>query len=196
MEPLFHYDFNSPYSYLAAARVDEVLGTGVRWQPIAFAFLLRAQGRQPWSFHDPGRSEGIAECERRARARGLAPMTWPAGWPRESYAILPLRVALVADDHGLIREYSRAAFARNFADGTGLLGDAPLEVAEEVGLDRAAVEAGLPSAKERLTAATDAAIAAGVVGVPTVLVDGEAFWGDDRLEDASAVASRGGDLPA
>ena len=192
MEPLFHYDFNSPYAYLAAARIDTVLGPGVRWQPIAFAFLLRAQGREPWSFHAPTRSEGIAECERRARERGLPPMTWPAGWPRDSYAILPLRVALVADEHGLLREYSMAAYARNFVSGTGLLGEAPLEVAEELGLAREVVEAGLAAAKDRLTAATTAAIAAGVVGVPTVLVGDEAFWGDDRLEDAAAATARAG----
>jgi 2-hydroxychromene-2-carboxylate isomerase len=190
MAPLFLYDFNSPYAYLAAARVDQVLGgrDRVQWQPIAFAFLLVAQQREPWSFHDPSRSEGVAECERRAAERGLPPMTWPEGWPRASYTIEPLRVALVAEEHGRLREYSMAAFARNFVSGTGLLGDAALEVAAEVGLDRATVEAGLPAAKARLREATDAAIAAGVHGVPTVTVGEQHFWGDDQLEAAAATA--------
>jgi 2-hydroxychromene-2-carboxylate isomerase len=190
MAATFLYDFNSPYAYLAAARVDDVV-PGARWQPIAFAFLLVAQQRIPWSFPDqPEREPGMAECERRARERGLPPLTWPEAWPQGSYTIEPLRVALVADEHGLLREYSLAAYARNFVAGTGLQGDAPLEVAEEVGLDRAAVEAGLPAAKERLREATDAAIAAGVYGVPTVTVGGRHFWGDDQLE-AAAAASRG-----
>src|SRR3954454_12311772 len=188
MAPRFLYDFNSPYAYLAAARVDSVV-PGLEWQPIAFAFLLVAQQREPWSFHEPSRSLGIEECERRARERGLPEFAWPHGWPRESYSIDPLRVALVAAEHGLLREYSTAAFARNFVAGTGLLGGAPLEVAEEVGLDRAAVEAGLAAAKDRLRSATDAAIAAGVPGVPTVTVDGRHFWGDDQLEAAAAAAS-------
>ena len=186
VRPLFRYDFNSPYAYLAAERVDDVLGPDVEWQPIAFAFLLRAQQREPWSFDRRGeRAPGVAECEQRAAERGLPPMTWPEGWPQGSYSIAPLRVALVAQEHGLVREYSRAAFARNFVAGTGLHGDAPLEVAEEVGLDRAAVEAGLEAAKERLKAVTDAAIADGVPGVPTVTIGGEHFWGDDQLEAAA-----------
>jgi len=191
MTPEFLYDFNSPYAYLAAARIDEVIANA-RWQPIAFAFLLVAQQREPWSFPGkPERQPGSEECERRARERGLPPMTWPEGWPQQSYTIEPLRVALVADEHGLLREYSMAAYARNFVTGTGLQGDAPLEVAEEVGLDRAAVEAGLPAAKERLRAATDAAIAAGVHGVPTVVVGDDKFWGDDQLEAAAAAAGEG-----
>jgi 2-hydroxychromene-2-carboxylate isomerase len=68
--PLFRFDTNSPYAYLAAERVDDVLGPGVVWQPIAFGFLLRAQGRRPWSFDEPTRSDGIAEIGRRAAARG------------------------------------------------------------------------------------------------------------------------------
>ena len=38
--------------------------------------------------------------------------------------------------------------------------------------------------KAALRASTDSALTAGVFGVPTLLVDGELFWGDDRLEDA------------
>jgi 2-hydroxychromene-2-carboxylate isomerase len=66
--PVFLYDFNSPDAYLAAARVDEVLPIKPRWQPIAFAFMLRAHNRSPWSFDERQRPIGIAECERRAQA--------------------------------------------------------------------------------------------------------------------------------
>jgi hypothetical protein len=54
-------------------------------------------------------------------------------------------------------------------------------IAEGAGLDgRAAVEdAGRPDGKERLRSQTDAAIAEGVFGVPTMIVDGELFWGFD-----------------
>jgi 2-hydroxychromene-2-carboxylate isomerase len=191
--PLFRYDFNSPYAYLAAHRVDDLI-PGVEWQPIGFAFLLIAQERVPWSFGER-RDEGMAECARRAEEYGLPPLTWPAGWPKESYTLDPLRAALYAEEQGLLREYSFAAFARNFVAGTGLQGDAHLDVAEEVGLDRDATAAAVAGpARSRLKELTEAAIAEGVFGVPTVTVDGEHFWGDDQLEAAAARA--GGEIPA
>jgi 2-hydroxychromene-2-carboxylate isomerase len=184
----FLYDFNSPYAHLAAHRVDAVLGPGVRWQPIAFAFLLRAQGRTPWSMGD-GRDAGMRECERRAAEYGLPPLRWPPDWPVGSYSLLPLRAALVAEEEGRLREFSLAAYAENFAKGRGVRArEAVADAARAADLDPGALLARAEGdeVKERLRAATDAAIAAGAPGVPTVLVGGEHFWGDDCLEDAAA----------
>jgi 2-hydroxychromene-2-carboxylate isomerase len=191
-QPVFFYDFNSPFAYLAATRVDAVLPVEPRWQPIAFAFVLRAANRSPWSFDERERRSGVAECERRAELYGLSPMRWPPGWPLQSYGLASLRAAIVAESRGLLREFSRAAFARNFVHGLGLkeLGDV-LAVAEEAGLDREAVEHGVSAEdiKNQLIDATDAAIAAGVVGVPTVLVSDQSFWGDDHLAAAAMAIS-------
>jgi 2-hydroxychromene-2-carboxylate isomerase len=184
----FFYDFNSPYAYLAAHRVDRLLGAGVRWQPIAFAFVLRATGRTPWSLTD-SRPAGMLECEERAARYRLPKLVWPPGWPVESYTLTSLRAALVADEHGRLREFSLAAFAENFVHGRGIREPEALDhAAETAGLDPAAIRDGIerPEIKERLREATEAALAAGVVGVPTVLMDGEAFWGDDHLEAAAA----------
>jgi 2-hydroxychromene-2-carboxylate isomerase len=194
-QPVFLYDFNSPYAYLAATRVDEVLPFKPRWQPVAFAFMLGAHNRRPWSFDEPQRSLGIAECERRARLYGLAPMRWPPGWPIESYGLMSLRAAVVAGNHGRLREFSRAAFARNFVHGLGLRTiEDILAVAGEVGLDLSTVEQGIGDGaiKNQLVEATDMAIAAGVVGVPTVLASGQSFWGDDQLDSAGAAILEAG----
>jgi len=190
--PVFYYDFNSPYAYLAAARVDALVPT-VRWQPIAFAFVLRARARTPWSLEATTRDAGMRECEHRAAAYGLAPLRWPPGWPVESYSLLVLRAACVADDHGRLKQFSTAAFARNFVDGAGLTGVEDVRaVAGAAGLPEAVVlkDAGGAAAKQRLTAATEEAIARGVIGVPTVAVGDELFWGDDQLEAAAAAISR------
>jgi 2-hydroxychromene-2-carboxylate isomerase len=188
-QPVFIYDFNSPYAYLASTRVEDVLPVIPRWQPVALAFMLRAQNRIPWSLDEMERRKGITECERRARAYGLGEMQWPPGWPVDSYGLTSLRAALVAAEHALLREFSRAAFARHFVQGLGLKQvDDVLAVADEIGLDRAAVEQGIadPAIKDRLTAATNAALTAGAVGVPTIFTAGQTFWGDDQLEPAAA----------
>ena len=130
----------------------------------------------------------MADCERRAAALGL-PLQWPDGWPRESYSLLPLRAAVVAEQAGLLREFSRAAFVHHFSHPEGVGGiDAVLAVAGQVGLDPEQVRAhvGDPDVKEAVKDATDAAIDLGVFGVPTVQIDDELFWGDDRLEEAAA----------
>jgi 2-hydroxychromene-2-carboxylate isomerase len=187
-EPTFYFDFNSPYAYLAAHRVDAMLAAPVRWQPIAFAFVIRALDRTPWSFTD-ARPAGMRECEERAVRYGLPELRWPPGWPADSYALAPLRAALIAEEHGRLREFSLAVFAENFELGTGVRDDGALERAAEIaGVDPTAIRDGIerPEIKERLREATDGALAAGVQGVPTVLVDGETFWGDDRLEAAGA----------
>jgi 2-hydroxychromene-2-carboxylate isomerase len=131
----------------------------------------------------------MRECEERAVRYGLPPLRWPPGWPVESYTLAPLRAALVAEEHGRLRELSLAAFAENFVTGAGIREPEALERAvRTAGLDPDVVRDGIqrPEIKERLREVTDGALAAGVVGVPTVLVDGEAFWGDDQLEQAAA----------
>jgi 2-hydroxychromene-2-carboxylate isomerase len=187
--PVFLYDFNSPYAYLAAERVDEVL-PGAEWRPISLGFLFRAIGKVPWSMR-PGREEGMAEVEGRAAERGLPPVVWSDGWPVETYTLTPLRAALAAERLGALREFSLAAYRRFFAEGRSLDGEeAATDVARAAGVDPAEVVAGMQTAevKDRLREHTDDAVARGVIGVPTVVIGERLFWGDDQLEAAAEAA--------
>ena len=186
----FFYDFTSPYAYLAAGRIEDLL-PGATWRPISFGFVLRATQRLPWSL-GPGREAGIAEIARRAEARGLPPVRYPEGWPDESYSLAPLRAALFAEERGRLVALTQALYRGIFVHARRP--DDPLlvrEAAAEAGLDPDEAEeaVGRPDIKDRLRAYTEHALARGLVGVPTIAVDGELFWGDDRLEDAAAVAA-------
>jgi 2-hydroxychromene-2-carboxylate isomerase len=188
--PVFYFDYSSPYSYLAALRIGELLPDAT-WRPIAFGALIRELGKLPWSL-GPGRAAGIREIERRAAARGVPPLRWPDGWPDRSYSLLPLRAALVAEDRDLLQPFSAAAYRMMFVDGRTLTEPADvLEAAAAAGLDTDGVAIGIadPAIKARLRAYTDAAIERKVAGVPTVAVGGELFWGDDMLEAAAAAAA-------
>lgn len=190
MRPVFRFDTNSPYAYLASTRVSTVLGPAVEWRPIALAFLLRAQGRRPWSLDEPTRSEGVAECEARALARGLPPLRWPPGFPVESYSLEPLRAIAAAIAHDREQALACALFRRNFVTGEGLrAAGAVRDCWVEVGLDGASYDAELEAAKPVLAAETERAIAEGVPGVPTVTVGGAHFWGDDQLEAAARASA-------
>jgi 2-hydroxychromene-2-carboxylate isomerase len=186
-EPVFYYDFNSPFAYVAAHRVDDVLPVRPRWQPIALAFLLMYYQREPWSFNVERRGPTMRECEQRAAALGL-PLEWPQGWPRDSYSLLPLRAAVLAERAGLLREFSRAAFQQHFSSPEGIKElDGVLTAAGAAGLDPDEVRehVGDDDVKLEVKAATEDAIKLGVFGVPTVQVGDELFWGDDRLQEAA-----------
>jgi len=187
-EPVFFYDFSSPYSYMSAHRVDEALPRAPRWQPILYGSLIQAIGKTPWSMREgAARDAQMRECEQRAAALGL-PLRWPREWPLGTYSVLALRAALVAQEHGLLREFSLAAYEQGLGLGRDLTDlDVVLEAAEEAGVEPAAVREGVerPEVKERLRNATEEARELGVTGIPTIYTGDELYWGDDRLEDAA-----------
>jgi 2-hydroxychromene-2-carboxylate isomerase len=190
----FYFDLGSPYAYLAAERLDSVLGEPVRWQPLSLGGLFKANGRSSWALGDPERRQaGMAEIERRARDYGLPPIRWPDPWPGNY--LMAMRAATFAFTAGRGRELTLEAFRDAFARGVDLSIPAHvLDAAERAGLDRREVEAAThePEIKHALRAATDTAHALGVIGVPTIAIPvpggsgEELFWGDDRLEDAVA----------
>jgi 2-hydroxychromene-2-carboxylate isomerase len=188
----FYFDLGSPFAYLAAERICEVLPEPVTWQPVSLGALFKLAGRSSWSLGDPSRRRaGMAEVERRAGLYELPPVRWPDPWPTDY--LFAMRVATFAFQVGRGRELTVQAFRHAFQHGHDLgVHEHVLEAAGEVGLDLPAVEdaAQDPEVKLALRAATDAAHELGVFGVPTVAVENELFWGDDRLEDAAAALER------
>lgn len=192
----FFYDFGSPYAYLTAERIEQVLGGDVRWSPVFLVGVFKATGRRSWVYTERA-GEDWAEVSRRLAERGLPPLRLCDQWaerliPSTTAArstLLAQRAATAAADAALLREFSLALYRLEFAEGRDLTEAATLlDAGERAGLDRTAVEAALgdESRRERVRAATDAAVARGVSGVPTVAVGEQLFWGDDRLEEAAA----------
>ncbi|HEY4428014.1 MAG TPA: 2-hydroxychromene-2-carboxylate isomerase [Solirubrobacteraceae bacterium] len=187
----FYFDVGSPYAYLTAERIG-TLPEPVDWQPVSLGALFKRTGRSSWAVGDPRRREaGMAEVERRARGYGLPPIHWPEAWP--SHYLAAMRAATFAFGAGRGREFTLQAFRDAFQRGRDLSALASvLDAAESAGLDRREVELAIedPQVKLALRQATDAAGDLGVFGVPTIAVDGEAFWGDDRLEEACSHLER------
>lgn len=187
-EATFYFDLGSPYAYLTAERIDDVLPEPAVWQPVSLGGLFKVNGRSSWALGgDDSRQGGIAEVERRARGYGLETMCWPEPWPTNY--LYAMRAATYAFQVGHGREFAIEAFRHAFASGRDLaLEENVLDAAERAGLDREMVDEATrdPEIKSALRTATDAAHALGVFGVPTVIVGEEIFWGDDRLPDAAA----------
>jgi 2-hydroxychromene-2-carboxylate isomerase len=184
----FYFDLGSPYAYLAAERLGTVLPEPVAWQPVLLGGLFKMSGRSSWALGDYRRREtGMAEIERRASAYGLAPMVWPDPWPSDYLAAMLATTLAFELDHG--RDFTLQAFRNAFQRGWELSMPQPiLDTAREVGIAPERVAAARSDAplKRALRTATEDAFELGVIGVPTVAVGEELFWGDDRLEDAAA----------
>jgi 2-hydroxychromene-2-carboxylate isomerase len=185
-QPTFYYDLGSPYSYLAAERIQHVLPAVPVWQPILLGGIWMETGGRSWGTTDE-REEGMAEIERRAAEYDLLPVKWPEGWPNNT--LKAMRAAIFAQQTGRTVAYSLAAFRQAFAAGRDLSDvDNVLIAAAACELHPNAVLKGIEmqSTKDRLREATREAYERGVRGVPTLAVGDQLFWGDDRLEDAAA----------
>jgi 2-hydroxychromene-2-carboxylate isomerase len=191
----FYFDLGSPYAYLTAERLGEVLGgEAVAWQPISLGGLFKANGRSSWGLRSrESREAGIEEVERRAQAYGLPELRWPDPWP--SNYLFAMRVATFAFQAGHGEAFTLQAFRDAFQHGRDLgVAEQVLQAAEQAGLDPSAAREATtdPQVKHALRAATEAAHVRGVIGVPTLAVDEELFWGDDRLVDAAAALGGAG----
>jgi 2-hydroxychromene-2-carboxylate isomerase len=191
---VFYYDLGSPYAYLAAERISGLFTEAgleqPEWQPILLGGLFQRFERGSWG-ETPARAEGMAEVERRAEAYGLPPLAWPKPWPGNM--LVAMRAATFAKQTGRAVSFSLAAFRQAFAAGRDLSDFDNVAIAAAAcelhprALLKAVETRGV---KEALREATDRAGDLGVEGVPAVVVGGEVFWGDDRIEEAVEAAGR------
>jgi 2-hydroxychromene-2-carboxylate isomerase len=189
----FYFDLGSPYAYLAAERVSGLFTEAgleqPEWQPVLLGGLFKRFGRDSWG-SGPERAAGMAEVERRAAAYGLPPLAWPDPWPGNMLAAM--RAATFAKQTGRTVSFALAAFRQAFAAGRDLSEtDDVLIAAAACELHPRALLKAIETegVKTALRESTDAAAELGVTGVPSLVVDDQVFWGDDRLEEAVAAAS-------
>jgi 2-hydroxychromene-2-carboxylate isomerase len=189
----FYFDLGSPYAYLTAERISGLFTDAEleqpEWQPILLGGLFKHFGRDSWA-NGPGRQEGMAKVERRARDYGLPALVWPDPWPGNT--LYAMRAATFAKQTGRTVSFALAAFRQAFAAGRDLSEpDNVLISAAACELHPNAVSkaTGTESVKRALIEATERAAELGVIGVPSLVVGGEVFWGDDRVEEAVESAS-------
>jgi 2-hydroxychromene-2-carboxylate isomerase len=182
--PRFYLGAMSPYSWFAAERIERLL-PAARWRGVFAGALFKQNGRVSWGLTDE-REQKLADCDARAASYGLGPIRWPDPWPTND--LLVARAMAFCGDESLLKAYALAAMRLTFLDGVDLGElDAVLEAGRRVGIDERELRAAVddPHVKNALRKANDEAVADGAFGVPTVIVAGELFWGDDRLQDAA-----------
>jgi 2-hydroxychromene-2-carboxylate isomerase len=187
MPARFYFGTISPYSWFAAERIGDLIPEAV-WRPVFAGGLFRSAGRVSWGL-TPEREDRLDDCQRRAAARGLGPIKWPDGWPAND--VLPARAMVAADQEDGLVPFALAAMRACFRHGQDITQqDVLASVADGAGLDgpRLVARAQTAQVKDALRVINDEALAAGIIGVPSVWLDGRVFWGDDRLDEAARAA--------
>jgi 2-hydroxychromene-2-carboxylate isomerase len=192
----FYFDFSSPYGYLASTQIDALAARHrriVNWRPFLIGALYKQLGYTP--LEQPGkRAYFLHDVPRSARAMGVT-LDIPPSFPEA--LIAPARaVYWIADrDEAKAGAFAAAAFRAYWSEGRKLADpEIVAEIAAAQGFAKEAVLAALAdqAVKDRLKVETDAAIAAGIFGSPFIVVDGERFWGSDRLDQVEKWLATGG----
>ncbi|HEY2718544.1 MAG TPA: DsbA family protein [Solirubrobacteraceae bacterium] len=186
----FYFGAMSPYSWFAAERIARLLPQ-TRWHGVFAGAVFKQNGRVSWGLTDR-RAAGLADCEERAAEHGLGPIQWPDPWPTNDLLVARAMIyCMQAEDDRLLRSFGLAAMRLTFLEGADLgETESVLEAGRRADIGERELAAALQDQqiKDALRADTEAVVAAGVFGVPTVSVAGELFWGDDRLEQAAEAA--------
>ena len=194
----FYFDFSSPYSYLLSERIDALaarFGRKVRWHPILFGVVFKATGSAPLTLQFPAKAAySVRDFARSARFMGI-PYRHPDKFPLATQIAARAYYWLHGQDCALARRFAHAAFRAVFVDNCDISEpSAVFDLAATLGVDRAALEAAVqsPEIKAHLKDEVDRALELGVFGGPYVIIDGEPFFGADRLPQIEKWLETGG----
>jgi 2-hydroxychromene-2-carboxylate isomerase len=197
-EPIdFYFEFASPYGYFASLRIDEIASAydrEVAWRPIMLGAALKATGtgpnmnvplKGPYLLHDAPRCARLLD----------APFRLPPVMPMNSLAASRAYWWLHDQDPDMAKGFAQAVYHAHWGEGRDLSAPEQVaEVGETLGLagDELVAATQDPAVKARLKEETDRSLKRGVFGSPFIFVDGEPFWGADRLDQVERWLATGG----
>ena len=191
----FWYEFGSTYTWPAVARIGraaQAAGVSVEWKPFLLMPLLISQGLDRGPFLPFPRKMAYMwrDLERRCAEHGIA-YRKPSHYP-PAEVLTSARLALLGAGEGWCQPFTEKAFELHWTEDVAI--GTPENLQQALRHARQDPEAALVRArsdanKQALKAQTERAAALGLFGSPSFVVDGEVFWGDDRLEQALAWAA-------
>ena len=198
-EPIeFYFDFSSPYGYLMSEQIDALAarhGRQVKWRPVLLGVIFQTTGSAPLTLQHPAKAAYYqVDFARSARFLGI-PYNPPSKFPLPTQNAARAYYWLHGQDCVKARAFAHAAYRALFVEDRDISApETVLDIAAALGIDRASLAAAIasPEIKDRLKQEVEAAIAKGVFGSPTVIIDGEPFFGADRLPQIERWLETGG----
>ena len=193
----FYFDFSSPYGYLAAECIDAIAAKHARdvaWHPYLMGVAMKVTGSSPLVNRPMMGAYSRRDMERSARRLDL-PFAFPEPFPIATIAACRAVYWMEGVDASATKPLARALYRAYFVDGRNISEPSVVaDVAAVSGADRDALLAGIqePGVKERLKEVTNDAVERGIFGSPFFMVDGEPFWGHDRMDEVDRWLETGG----
>jgi len=193
----FYFDFSSPYGYFASTKIDALgakYGREVVWHPFLLGAAMKITGGTPLPSVPLKGDYARRDFARSAKFYGVEyklPSTFPISSQAPARAFYWLNARDPKQAKALVAALYRAYFVEDINISNP---DDTIAVCARFGLKADEVRAALndPAIKERVKTEVDKAIARGAFGSPYVVVDDEAFWGADRLEQIEKWLASGG----
>lgn len=194
----FYFDFSSPYAYIAANRIDGLAaryGREVDWRPMMLGAVFKVAGTQPLTMYPLKGQYSIHDFQRSARQHGIA-FAMPANFPVATQVAARAVYWLKKNAPAKAVPFAKAVYKAYFVEGRDISNpETVFDIAAGMDIERTALAAGVEDPEIKLylkTVTEDAIHKRGVFGAPFIFVDGEPFWGADRLDMIDAWLARGG----
>ncbi|MBB5019117.1 2-hydroxychromene-2-carboxylate isomerase [Chitinivorax tropicus] len=191
----FYFDFSSPYSYIAANRLDGFdarNGKTLVWRPILTGAIFKLLNNPPQN--EPKLAYMMQDAKRCAAYHRM-PLNWPSHFPINPLAACRAFYWLYEDKPDVAVQIALALLKAYWVTDHDISdGDYVLDLGERFGIDREYLHEGLndQNVKDKLRQTTEVAFQRGVFGVPWVFVGDEPFWGQDRLDQMERWVQIGG----
>ncbi|HEY4659629.1 MAG TPA: 2-hydroxychromene-2-carboxylate isomerase [Gemmatimonadaceae bacterium] len=192
-----YFDFSSPYGYFATTQIEALAakhGREVLWRPYLMGAALKVMNAPP-NVHYPLKGDYVRhDFARTARWLGV-PFKLPQPFPVATVGACRAYYWAEGKNPKRAKELAMALYKAYFVEGIDISDpENVIKVCAGAGLFPEAVRAGMnePAVKERLKTVTDEALARGIFGSPFIVVDGEQFWGTDRLAQVDRWLAEGG----
>jgi 2-hydroxychromene-2-carboxylate isomerase len=197
MQPIrFYIDTLSPYAYIAIHGIDDLAakyGRTVDWQVVSLGHIMRELNITPPPSIPARLRYNTIDLARSCALAGL-PFKLPPIFPFDAKVARYVFWTLKAKDEKLAREFALAVMKRAFGEGGSIVTAAEIaDACAHLGLSLTDIEAASanPAAKRAVVEAMDRARADGMIGAPFMVLDGEPFWGADRLDQLERRLSSG-----
>lgn len=195
----FYFDFISPYGYFASLRVDDLAarhGRSVTWHPMLLGVsVMKVMGLRPL-METPLKAPYVQrDVLRYARRHHITLGRDPGAPPMKPLTAARACCWTAAHHPDAAKPLARAMLHAYWIEGRDLSEPASLAgMALPDGIEAGPLVSAVAGedAALRLRQSVEASLSAGVFGSPTVTVDGEMFWGLDKLDDVEAWLASGG----